>query len=55
VNIEPANSLQYFIKYKLYGYKFCLENPEDKRSLGKLRRRWKDDIKTDIVDSPGSV
>jgi len=37
--------LYYYILYKLL---FLVGNPEEKRPLGRHRRRWEDIIKTDL-------
>jgi hypothetical protein len=29
-------------------YRILVENPEGKKSLGRTRRRWEDNIKTDL-------
>jgi hypothetical protein len=35
-------------------YKILVENPEGKRQLGRLRRRWEDDINMDLRDQEWS-
>ena len=34
-------------------YRVLLEKPEGKRPLGRLRRRWEDNIKTDLQEVGG--
>jgi hypothetical protein len=36
--------------YSMHPYRSLLGKPEDKRPLGRPRRRWKDNIKMDLRD-----
>jgi hypothetical protein len=35
---------------KRYAYRILVGNPEGKRTLGRPRRRWVDNIKMDLTD-----
>jgi hypothetical protein len=38
---------------KINAYRILVGNPEGKRPLGRLRRRWVENIKMDLMDGMG--
>jgi hypothetical protein len=49
-NVSCKEESHFYIAYWVGVYRVLVEKPEGKRPLGRLRRRWEDNIKMDLQE-----